>query len=191
MASPLWKGAEDKDCLFNATPEDATAFENTRNSNSPASDFSSDIVNFAGFMRLLNQPTPAASTTATEEGETAFLNIGCGICHTPTFTTDASIFTAQSEVAVNPFSDFALHAMGTVLQDQVTQGQANGEEFRSAPLFGVGQRAFLLHDGRTRNLVTAIEDHASSGSEASQVITNFNNLTATEQQNIITFLRSL
>jgi CxxC motif-containing protein (DUF1111 family) len=180
-----------KDCFFNATPEDATAFENTRNSNSPASDFSSDIVNFAGFMRLLNQPTPAASTTATEEGETAFLNIGCGICHTPTFTTDASIFTAQSEVAVSPFSDFALHAMGTVLQDQVKQGQANGEEFRSAPLFGVGQRAFLLHDGRTQNLVTAIEDHASSGSEASQVITNFNNLTATEQQNIVTFLRSL
>ena len=60
-----------------------------------------------------------------------------------------------------------------------------------APLFGVGQRAFFLHDGRALDLVTAIEDHASSGSEANTVISSFNALPAATQQNIINFLRSL
>jgi CxxC motif-containing protein (DUF1111 family) len=178
-------------CLFNATPEDATALENTRNSNSPASDFSSDIVNFAGFMRLSNQPTPAPQNIFTALGRQAFLNIGCGVCHVPTHTTDASIFTNQTHDKANAFSDFAIHDMGTVLQDRVSQGAADGQQFRSAPLWGVGQRAFFLHDGRTNNLVTAIEDHASQGSEANQVIDNFNDLPGFEQQNIILFLRSL
>jgi CxxC motif-containing protein (DUF1111 family) len=178
-------------CLFNATPEDATAFENSRNTNSPASDFSSDIVNFAGFMRLSNQPTPAPANFVTSIGRQAFLNIGCGICHVPSHTTDASIFTNQSHDTANSFSDFAIHAMGTVLQDRVSQGNANGTQFRSAPLWGVGQRAFFLHDGRTDNLVVAIEDHASQGSEANEVIENFNLLLPWTQQAIIDFLRSL
>jgi CxxC motif-containing protein (DUF1111 family) len=179
------------DCLFNPTPEDATNFENPFNSNSPGSDFSADIINFAGFARLLAPPTPATATDATEEGEQAFDNIGCDVCHNPTFTTDASIFTAQDFVVYSPFSDFALHDMGTVLQDRVSQGNGDGNEFRSAPLFGVGQRAFFLHDGRTSNIVVAIEDHASAGSEANDVISKFNALSASEQQNIVSFLRAL
>jgi CxxC motif-containing protein (DUF1111 family) len=178
-------------CLFNATPEDATAFENNRNTNSPASDFSSDIVNFAGFMRLSNPPVQGPTNGSTNAGFVAFENVGCGICHVVFHTTDASIFTNQSHRVVGPLSDFALHSMGTVLQDRVSQGAANGTQFRSAPLFGVGQRAFFLHDGRTNNLVTAIEDHASQGSEANQVIDNFNDAPAEVQQNIINFLRSL
>jgi len=181
----------DNNCLFNQTPEDHTNLENGRNTNSPASDFSSDIVNFAGFMRLLNQPTPAPGNASTNAGQTAFNNIGCGVCHTPTLTTDASIFTNQTHIAANAFSDFAIHEMGTVLQDQISQGGADGDDFRPAPLWGVGQRVFFLHDGRTMNLVTVIEDHASFGSEANEVVENFNNLPGFQQQNIINFLRSL
>jgi CxxC motif-containing protein (DUF1111 family) len=177
-------------CLFNPTPEDTSITTNTH-SNSPASDFASDVTNFAGFMRLLNQPTPATATTSTTAGRTAFINIGCGVCHIPTHTTDASIFTNQTHDKANAFSDFALHEMGTVLADRVSQGGADGDDFRPAPLWGVGQRVFFLHDGRTNNLVVAIEDHASFGSEANQVIENFNNLGAQDQQNIINFLRSL
>jgi CxxC motif-containing protein (DUF1111 family) len=55
----------------------------------------------------------------------------------------------------------------------------------------VGQRVFFLHDGRTSNLVEAIEAHRSQGSEASRVIDRFNRLTVGEQQDIINFLRSL
>jgi len=81
--------------------------------------------------------------------------------------------------------------MGTGLADRVTQGNANGSQFRSAPLWGVGQRVFFLHDGRTNDLMQAIQQHASSGSEANQVISAFNMLSTTDQQNILNFLRDL
>ena len=81
--------------------------------------------------------------------------------------------------------------MGTGLQDQITQGAANGQEFRTAPLWGIGQRVFFLHDGRTQSLVTAIAAHAGQGSEANQVISNFNLLRASDQQAVIAYLRSL
>jgi len=69
-------------------------------------------------------------------------------------------------VTISPLSDFALHNMGTGLQDQVNQGAANGQQFRTAPLWGVGQRVFFLHGGRTNNLVTAIQAHARLGSQS-------------------------
>jgi CxxC motif-containing protein (DUF1111 family) len=81
--------------------------------------------------------------------------------------------------------------MGRGLADGVTQGGAGPDEFRTAPLWGVGQRVFFLHDGRTSNLVEAIEAHRSPGSEASKVIDHFKRLTAEERQDIVNFLRSL
>jgi CxxC motif-containing protein (DUF1111 family) len=179
-------------CLFNPTPEDTENFEDPNPTNSPSADFGSDITGFSGFMRLAAAPTPAPGTASTNAGFITFENIGCGICHTPTFSTDASPFTNNNTNATfSPFSDFAIHDMGTVLADRVTQGNANGNDFRSAPLFGVGQRAFFLHDGRTSNIITAIEDHASQGSEASIVVLGFNLLPPQQQQNIVNFLRSL
>jgi CxxC motif-containing protein (DUF1111 family) len=81
--------------------------------------------------------------------------------------------------------------MGTGLADGITQGTAGPDEFRSAPLWGLGQRIFFLHDGRTNDLMQAIQAHQSSGSEANTVISNFENLSASEQQDILNFLRSL
>lgn len=80
--------------------------------------------------------------------------------------------------------------MGT-LADNVAQGGAGGDQFRTAPLWGLGQRIFLLHDGRTTNLLTAIEDHDSRGSEASTVEANFDALSSSQQQDLLNFLRSL
>ncbi len=91
----------------------------------------------------------------------------------------------------HPYSDIAVHHMGTGLADGVAQGPPTGDMFRSAPLWGVGQRLFFLHDGRTSDIVTAIEAHASSGSEANAVITNFNTLSTANQQAVVDFLRSL
>lgn len=173
-------------CQFNPLPEDST----TLITGSP-SDVSSDIVNFAAFMRLSAGPTPATATASTIRGRQAFDNIGCNLCHIPQHKTARSIFTNQSNVAFAPFSDFELHDMGTGLQDQITQGQAAGDQFRTAPLWGVGQRIFFLHDGRTGDLLAAIEAHASDGSEANAVIGNFNALPASSQQDILNFLRSL
>lgn len=81
--------------------------------------------------------------------------------------------------------------MGEGLADGITQGSAGPDEFRTAPLWGVGQRQFFLHDGGTSNLIEAIEAHRSSGSEANKVVERFNRLTSQEQQDIINFLRSL
>jgi CxxC motif-containing protein (DUF1111 family) len=92
---------------------------------------------------------------------------------------------------VNAFSDIEVHHMGTGLADNVSQGNAGGDQFRTAPLWGLGQRIFLLHDGRTTNLITAIDDHEGNGSEANTVESNFDNLTTTQQQQILDFLRSL
>jgi CxxC motif-containing protein (DUF1111 family) len=92
---------------------------------------------------------------------------------------------------VNAYSDLEIHNMGSLLADNVSQGGAGGGQFRTAPLWGLGQRIFLLHDGRTTNLVTAIQDHASHGSEATTVEELFFELSTTQQQDVLDFLRSL
>jgi CxxC motif-containing protein (DUF1111 family) len=98
---------------------------------------------------------------------------------------------ALSNQTVNPYSDILVHHMGKGLEDGITQGGAGPDEFRTAPLWGVGQRVFFLHDGRTSNLVDAISFHKSDGSEANKVIERFNRLSTSQKQDLINFLRSL
>jgi CxxC motif-containing protein (DUF1111 family) len=185
-------------CVFNGSPEDATNLLN-QNASSPnfgtavgtASEMSSDVVNFAAFIRLSAPSIPAASTQSTQNGATQFNTIGCNLCHSPTLTTGASIFTGMSNVAYNPYSDFALHNMGIGLADGIHQGSAGPSQFRTAPLWGLGQRLFFLHDGRTTDLIQAIESHSSTGSEANMVIHKYNGLTVSNAQDLLNFLRSL
>ncbi|MGH6801465.1 MAG: hypothetical protein ACRECZ_08635, partial [Methylocella sp.] len=101
--------------------------------------------------------------------------------------------------------------------DGITQGQAERDEFRTAPLWGLGQRIFFLHDGRTSDLVEAIEDHHSLStislrcrilsffslsqlcgpedgtiaSEANAVVDKYNGLSDNDKQDLLNFLRSL
>jgi CxxC motif-containing protein (DUF1111 family) len=178
-------------CVFNGTPEDTTNLTNTFHSGSDASDFSGDTVNFAAFMRLSAAPTPGPSTNSTRRGEEIFEAIGCVLCHTENLTTTKSSFTGQSNQTFSPFSDIAVHDMGDGLADRVSQGNANGRQFRSAPLWGVGQRIFFLHDGRTSDLLAAIQAHESNGSEANAVEEIFDSLTRRQKQDVLNFLRSL
>jgi cytochrome c peroxidase len=191
--------------VYNATSEDHTNFVGAGG----ISSISSDLLNFAGFMRLTDPPTP---TTSEKNGQALFSSTGCAFCHSPTLTTAASIFTGMSNSTYHPYSDFALHSMGSNLADMVTQGGAGPFEFRTAPLWGVGQRLFFLHDGRTSDLLQTIEAHFSSGdncsgrtpdtaaptnsnsncaSEANGVIQNFHSLNAQQKQDLLNFLRSL
>jgi len=185
-------------CLFTPTPNDTLNFTVTSTgATNPA--VISDIEAFANFMRMLAPPAPAPSTPSSEKGRAAFAKIGCVHCHTPSFTTGPMIASgsstspsaALSNQPVNLYSDLIVHHMGKGLADGITQGAAGPDEFRSAPLWGVGQRVFFLHDGRTSNLVEAIRAHKSQGSEANKVIDHFNKLHAQEQQAIIDFLRTL
>ncbi len=176
---------------FNATPEDFTNVTVANPSGSPGSDFSSDIVNFAAFSRLSAPPVPTTSTPSQLNGQQVFANVGCALCHSPTLTSGSALYPALSDFTYHPFSDFALHHMGSGLSDRVTQGNAGPDQFRTAPLWGIGQRVFFLHDGRTSNLLQAIAAHSSPGSEANAVIQNFNALTPPQQQDLLNFLRSL
>ena len=186
------KRETDPSCQYNAMPEESTnlapdAFQ----SGVPASDYSSDIVNFAGFMRLSAPPTAMPDTASTARGRQVFQKIGCHACHVMAQTTGQSEYSGQSKVSFSPFSDFALHDMGNGLADGISQGNASGSEFRTAPLWGIGQRLFFLHDGRTSDLYQAITAHASKGSEANTVVSNFGMLPSSDQQALLNFVRSL
>lgn len=156
-----------------------------------------DIVNFANFMRFLAPPGRGPADATVAQGASQFVNVGCAVCHTQTLQTGASAFAPLANQTIHPFSDFALHHMGPRLADQVSQGLAGGDEFRSAPLWGLGQRLFFMHDGRTDDLLQAIREHSSTGtsqfpaSEANAVVRNFFNLGDRDQQAVLKFLRSL
>ena len=106
-----------------------------------------------------------------------------------------SFFTVNapglSGVQANLFSDLLVHRMGSGLRDDISQGNAGPDEFRTAPLWGVGQRVFFLHDGRTSDLLEVIRKHESPGSEANGVISRFHALSETDKQDLLNFLRSL
>ena len=181
-------------------PEDATNF--TPTSGTPGTTAAnatilSDVEGFAQFMRLLGPPIQSTTTpggaTSISNGQGLFSAVGCATCHTPTinFTQPSNITPSLGSTAVKAFSDLEIHHMGTGLADNVSQGNAGGDQFRTAPLWGLGQRIFFLHDGRTTDLNAAIDAHASSGSEANQVEANFDSLSASQRQDVLNFLRSL
>ena len=132
-------------CTFNSIPEDAT--NSAAETGNGGGEANSDITNFAMFMRLSAPPAPGPSTTSTQAA--LFNSMGCSLCHSTSLTTGPSCYSGMANVTCHPYSDFALHHMGWGLADRISQGAATGDEFRTAPLWGLGQRLFFLHDGRT------------------------------------------
>jgi CxxC motif-containing protein (DUF1111 family) len=191
------RGNPPNGCLVNKTPEDSTNFSQS------GAAIVSDTVGFANFMRFLAPPAPSAkgipgnpTAQSIENGSALFRRVHCDLCHTPTLQTASSSLTAGlSNQNAALFSDLLVHGMGSRLADRVSQGSAGPDEFRTAPLWGAGQRIFFLHDGRATpangGLLRAIEDHASPGSEANGVIDLFNSLTDEQKQDLLNFLRSL
>jgi CxxC motif-containing protein (DUF1111 family) len=178
-------------CKPNATPEDHMHFELN------GVEQVSGAQAFVNFMRFLAPPVPSTTvpggSTSINNGRNLFAAVGCTTCHTPTLRTFASDLTSGlSNVNANLYSDLEIHRMGTELADNVAQGQAGGDQFRTAPLWGLGKRIFFMHDGRTTNLISAISAHNSPGSEANtSSFQFFNNLTSTQRQDVLNFLRSL
>ena len=163
-----------------------------------------DWMQFQLMMRFTDAPQPVANPgPSAQRGAQVFNQVGCALCHTPQMTTAPVMISAVLQNRpVNLFSDLLVHHMGPGLADGISQGQAGPDEFRSAPLWGIGQRIFFLHDGRTSDLMQAIQAHQSDAgvgagglfyqaSEANQVINNFNALSKNDKQAILDFLRSL
>jgi CxxC motif-containing protein (DUF1111 family) len=189
ITSELFQNERDQspECQFADVPNDVQNFDPKTTLEAVTA-----IQNFANFQRFLAPPTPAPQTKSTEQGRTLFGVAGCALCHTPTLrTAPNAVPAALRNQPVNLFSDLMLHDMGDGLADGVSQGQAGPREFRTAPLWGLGQRIFFLHDGRTSDLLEAIQEHRSNGSEANRVVENFNRLSEREKQDLLNFLRSL
>jgi CxxC motif-containing protein (DUF1111 family) len=180
-------------CVLNPVPETVTNFDPTILTEFFPGDYSRSEY----FLQWLAAPVPAKSTTSTTNGKTQFTKAGCVYCHTTSFTTPATSRPALANITINLYSDLLVHHMGPGLADGLPQGQAGPDEFRTSPLWGIGQRLWFMHDGRTNNIVTAIEDHYSlsngvyPASEANQSVTNFNSLSQKNQQDLVNFLRSL
>ena len=183
---------ETPNCHFATVPNDVTPSVRQINA----------IENFSNFQRFLAPPTPSTDSpggsASIGRGRQQFTNVGCALCHTPTLRTpNITTVAALANRNANLYSDVALHAMGPGLADDILQGNARGDEFRTAPLWGLGKRIFFLHDGRTDDLLEAIRAHRSAGnskfgpSEANAVIEKFNTLSESEKQDLLNFLRSL
>jgi CxxC motif-containing protein (DUF1111 family) len=191
---------EDKpSCQYGPVPNDSSEMGSTGKTTSAAVN---DIELFTFFMKFLAAPTPSLDTpggsASIARGRQSFETVGCALCHTPALkTTYFTSVAALKRQQVNLYSDLVLHNMGPRLADDIRQGEAEGDEFRTAPLWGLGQRVFFLHDGRTKDLQDAIYAHWSKGdsrygpSEANQVIEAFHSLPQSSRQDVLNFLRSL
>ena len=208
-------------CQVNATPEDDTKLAATANApdarhelrSAPLTgDFTKvagDLVKFELFMRMLAPPLPACDMGRSGScadniirGSQVFDDIYCAACHVRQLKLGPSSIPAiTAQRFAHLYSDLLLHKMGVCapnanhtarcLADGISQGQAQADEFRTAPLWGAGQRVFFLHDGRARDLPTAILAHRGPGSEANVVIKLYEKLPDTSKQDLIDFLRSL
>lgn len=128
-------------------------------------------------------------------GKALFHQAGCAACHRPTFTTGMAPGQPHlSGQKIWPYSDFLLHEMGEGLADGRPEGGADGREWRTAPLWGVGLtetvsgHTFFLHDGRARNVEEAILWH---GGEAQPAHDAYTALTPDERAALLKFVNSL
>src|SRR6478672_2707614 len=158
-----------------------------------------DVLAFADFMAATRapgrqNPIPAAAT----RGDALFNAVGCSVCHTRTFQTAApgtlinggafTVPTALGSKIIHPFSDFALHNVGT--GDGIVQnaGQGSANMMRTAPLWGIRARNRLMHEGLNITIFDSIQLHAGQATAARN---NFNSLTAGQRSDLIAFVLSL
>lgn len=183
--------------------------ENTSNGNSVAAfdtvadpeDDGEDIEIFARFMRATKAPPRDAALAATADavaGSNLFNSIGCNVCHVTQIVTsppgtvinggEFTVPAALGNKRIRPFSDFLLHNVGT--GDGIVQngGQSTRNKVRTPPLWGLRTRNRLMHDGESLTRNDAILRHAG---EAISVINSYNALSATQKNQLITFLNSL
>ena len=160
-----------------------------------------DIDHFAQFIRGTQVPprdTVLAAMPAAIAGQQLFRAIGCNTCHVETLVTahagtviNGGAYTvpdALGDKIIHPYGDFLLHDVGT--GDGIVQGgpQDTANKLRTVPLWGLHIKSRFMHDNVSVTLTDAIERHAG---EAERVISRFNRLNPKEQQQILTFLRSL
>ena len=132
---------------------------------------------------------------AKDKGKKIFQEINCTACHIPKMQTGSDYYIAAlRNQIIRPYTDMLLHDMGTELSDNAPDFLANGNEWRTQPLWGIGLintvngHTNLLHDGRARNITEAILWH---GGEAQNAKVKFKMLSESERNNLLDFINSL
>jgi CxxC motif-containing protein (DUF1111 family) len=160
-----------------------------------------DVKAFANFMRSTKAPGRGQITAEVRQGEDLFVQVGCGVCHTPAMTTASAgtslnggtfvVPPALGNKVIHPFSDFLLHDIGTgdgipVLPGAEYAGTAL--QMRTAPLWALRTRNRLMHDGLSFTKQEAIGRH---GGQATEVRQRYEALTEAQRAKILRFLDSL
>lgn len=154
------------------------------------------VEDVVSYLRTLAPPKRGQITQQAQKGEQVFTQLGCGSCHIPSMKTGPHpTIAALSNTEARLYSDLLLHDMGSELADNFVEGEADGREWRTTPLWGLrllaqhlGGMAFYLHDGRTSDLHEVIRLH---GGEAAQTRSRFLALTGDDQEALLAFLLSL
>lgn len=152
-------------------------------------DTDGDVAEFTAFMQFLAPPNRRLPVSPLAQyGEQVFNGIRCNACHVSQMQTGPNGVAALSRQNVPLFSDLLLHQMGRGLADNIQQGQAKGDQFRTAPLWGLSRRQFLLHDGRAQTIPDAIAAHDG---EAANARNRFLRLQGQDRDALLAFLNSL
>jgi CxxC motif-containing protein (DUF1111 family) len=162
-------------------------------------DDGTDVTAFADFMRSTKAPSRGEITADVLAGETVFNQIGCAICHTPTYRTsppgtsiNGGKFTvpdALGDKVIHPYSDFLVHDVGTGDGIPISPDlPSTANQMRTAPLWALRTRSRLMHDGLTFTLRDAIERHRG---QAARVTNAYEASSASDKKMLEAFLDSL
>lgn len=148
-------------------------------------DGTNDVRLFTLFMRFTAPPPQVPFSQQAVRGQQLFGTMRCGSCHTPALQTGTSGSASLTNQTARLYSDLLLHRMGVGLSDGVRQGSAAGDQWKTAPLWGLRFRQFFLHDGRAGTVDQAILMH---GGEASAARDRYANLPSTDKAAVQDFL---
>jgi CxxC motif-containing protein (DUF1111 family) len=153
-----------------------------------------DLVVFYS-QNLAVPPRRRTNDPQTLAGKSLFNSAGCAGCHTPSHTTgDVPGQPHLSNQKIWPYTDLLLHDMGEGLADNRPEGEADGREWRTPPLWGIGltgavsRNTNFLHDGRARTIEEAILWH---GGEAQRARDAYSNFSREERDALVAFVKSL
>jgi CxxC motif-containing protein (DUF1111 family) len=153
-----------------------------------------EVRSVMNYLRLLAPPAPGPMTASRQRGRALFAGIGCASCHVPVLRTGPSATAALAHRDVPLYSDLLLHDMGDGLADGRPDGDADGREWRTTPLWGLrvargflNGDLFLLHDGRARTVTDAILLH---GGEAQAARNAFTALPDADRSALVDFVES-
>ena len=156
----------------------------------------SRLSNIALYLQTLAVPARRnANDPEVKRGERVFSQTNCSACHVPELGTGSkTAIPAAADLTIRAYTDLLLHDMGEDLADGRPEYQADGREWRTAPLWAIGLvrevngHSDLMHDGRARNVTEAILWH---GGEAEQSRELFRALPKADREALVKFVNSL